>query len=250
MSNAVELEKYFEERLFSDNNLQKYLKESAVVSVELDQALVFDLMVFIPDRLFNEEFKPQFGECFVVNDQARLPPVFTRFKSYQWLRRDLSGRLPIALWIFGQSIIVQDPEKAFETIIGEYTNLFKESLESIIQRKYIEFRSDRHNLRQAVYHKEELAINLLKANVVKIAIEIFFLAHNKPYPYKKWLSIEGKKFEHGSEFVGMCDNFIKETDFDKIIVLSDNLVNEIADLLASHGNFSPSLLHQWWLHLV
>jgi hypothetical protein len=250
MVNTVELKKYFEEKLLSMSNLQKYLKESAIVSVELDQELVFDLMVLIPDLLFNEEFKPQFGECFVVNDQTRLPPVFTRFKSYQWLRRDLSSRLPIALWIFGQSIIVQDPERAFEAVVSEYAVLFEQGLESIIRRKYIEFRSDRHNLRQAVYHKEELAINLLKANVVKVAIEIFILVHDKPYPYKKWLSIEAKKFRHGSEFVGMCDNFIKETDFDKIIVLSDNLVDEITGFLASHGNFSTSLLHQWWLHLV
>ena len=106
MTYVIELARYFEEKLSVMTDLQRYLRMSSVVSVELNPGVVYDLMVLVPDHLFENDFKPQFGECFVVNDKEYSPPVFTRFKSYQWLRKDLSHRLPIALWIFGRAVVV------------------------------------------------------------------------------------------------------------------------------------------------
>src|SRR3989338_3726978 len=172
MSSAIELElkRYFFDKLLSITSLKEYLEVSSVVSVEIDQKVVYDLMVFVPDNLFEGRFKAQFGESFVVNDKEHSPPVFTRFKNHQWLRRDFSNRLPIALWIFRQAIVINDPCGIFEKIISDYNVVFAKCAKDIVRRKYIEFRSDRHNLRQAVYHCDDLAVNLLRANVVKIAI--------------------------------------------------------------------------------
>lgn len=238
------------DKLLSITNIKEYLEVSSVVSVEIDQEIVYDLMVFVPDHLFDGRFKVQFGESFIVNDKEHSPPVFTRFKNYQWLRNDFSNRLPIALWIFRQAIVANDPCGMFDKIISDYSVVFSMCVNDIIRRKYIEFRSDRHNLRQAVYHCDDLAVNLLRANVVKIAIEILILANDQPYPYKKWLPFEAKKYEGGLELVQVCIKFMKEEDTKKLIVLSDDLVCRIVDTLTRNASFSPSFLNQWWLHLI
>jgi len=71
MSNIDWLRSYWNTRLLGkENDLNRYLGVSSVVSVELDEGIVYDLMVLIPDSLFEEEFKNRFGECYVVNDQT------------------------------------------------------------------------------------------------------------------------------------------------------------------------------------
>ncbi len=249
MDNTLKLKQYFEEKLLPIKYLQNYLMESSIVSVELDEKLIFDLIVFVPDQIFNNEFIPQFGDCFVVNGQEQLPHVFTRFKSYQWLLKDFSNRIPIALWIFKQSIVIQDPEEEFKRIVHEHSLLFKQNRENIIRHKYIEFRSDRHNLRQAVFHQDKLAIEILRANVVKIALEILILAHGKPYPYKKWLTSEALKFDKDINIIDTCHRFTRETDINEIITISDNLVSKITDILTTDSNLSHQLIREWWLHL-
>ena len=249
MNNISWLKKYFEENLLSKSDLRKYLELSSVVSVELDQELVFDLMVLVPDAVYNDEFRTMFGDYFVIDNQQHAPPVFTRFKNHQWLRNDLSKRLPISLWIFGKSIIIQDPQGLFKIIVGEHSTTFHQNCVDIIRRKYIEFRSDRHNLRQAVYHDSQLAIQLLKANVIKLAMEIFILAHGKPYPYKKWLPAEATKFDKGTELICSCNVFMSEMNRKQLIDLSDELVVRMVDILGVTDMFSSNFLNQWWLHL-
>ena len=230
-------------------NLREYLDVSSVVSVELDPSIVYDLMVLVPDQVFEASFKNQFGECFVVNHHELTPAVFTRFKSYGWLRKDFSSRLSIALWIFKRSVVVQDPKMGFGSILDEYDAIFANKRKEILRRKYIEFRSDRHNLRQAVYRHDGLATELLKSNVVKIAIEILILAHGQPYPYKKWLPSEAEKYEGGSDLVGLCTKFMQESEPEKLIALSDELVSKIVERLIPDNDFSIAFLNEWWLHL-
>src|SRR3989338_3465348 len=224
MTRALELARYLEARLFVRTDLQPYLKVSSVVSVELDPEVVYDLMVLVPDHLFENDFGNKLGECFIVNDQEHSPPVFTRFKSYQWLRKDFSRRLPIALWIFSRAVVVQDPYNSFRKILLKHTALFERDLREIVHRKYIEFRSDRHNLRQAVYRHDRIAIDLIKANVVKLALEIILLTNGQPYPYRKWLPSEATRLQEGPNLVGLCADFLKEADHEKVISLSDALV--------------------------
>ena len=56
-----ELKRYFEEKLLSMQNLREYLDASSVVSVELDPDIVYDLIVLVPDQVFETRFKNQFG---------------------------------------------------------------------------------------------------------------------------------------------------------------------------------------------
>lgn len=175
MDLKANLSEYVTKKLRNDDSLRNYLERSSVVSIELDEGILYDLMIFLPDTLFEDDFKLNLGECFVVNDQEHAPTVFTRFKSYQWLRRDFAQRLPIALWIFRRSMIIQDPANAFGKILEEHNVLFQKSLRDILKRKYIELRSDRHNMRQTIQHGDSLATNILKANIVKIALEMLYM---------------------------------------------------------------------------
>jgi hypothetical protein len=243
------LKEYCEEKLLSENSLREYLNLSAIVSVELDEGVVHDLLVLLPDEVFEGRFKPKFGECFVQNDQKSSPPVFTRFKSHSWLRRDFARRLPIALWIFRKSVVMQDPGGNFGTILREHNTLFEQDLENIIKRKYIELRSDRHNLRQTISRGDRLASDLLKANVVKLALELLMLSHGKPYPYKKWLAIETGRFTSGQHLLDISSRFIETREPKDIISLSDELVGLVIKLLESGTQLPPTLLKEWWLHL-
>lgn len=55
------LEDYFRRKLLSNNTLREYIEKSSVVTVELDEDIVYDLMVIIPDNLFTGGFYSQFG---------------------------------------------------------------------------------------------------------------------------------------------------------------------------------------------
>lgn len=243
------LRRYFEEELMLIDDLRKYLPISTIVSVEVDEELIIDLIAFVPDQIFNSEFTKKHGDCYVVNDQKQLPHVFTRFKSYQWLLDDFSKRRAIALWIFQNAIIVNDPNDAFRRIVQSQSEIFHRSLVDIIRKKYIEFRSDRHNLRQAIFHQDKLAINILRANVAKLALEILILANGKPYPYKKWLASEASKYDANHVVREDCLRFISEEYPDKIIAQSDELVGKISDVLLLNTNLPTQLVKEWWLHL-
>jgi hypothetical protein len=247
MNLSLKLKNYFNEELLQIKELRKFFFDSAVVTVELDEKLILDLIVFIPDQLFNNEFVENFGDCFVVNHQKQLPHIFTRFKSYQWLKNDFSNRLNIALWIFTNSIVIQDPDGSFRKILREYSEIFRCNLDDAIRRKYIEFRSDRHNLRQVIFHKNKLSIDIIRANVAKLALEILILANGNPYPYKKWLEDEAAKYD--GEICRICNEFTKETNLEHIITLSDQLVSSVANTLLEKTKLPPQVINEWWLHL-
>lgn len=246
---SLRLRQYFEDELMRIDNLREYLPRSTIVSVEIDERLIIDLITFVPNQIFNGEFVEKHGDCYVVNDQKQLPHVFTRFKSYQWLLDDFSKRLAIALWIFQNAIIVNDPDDAFRKIVRSQSEIFNRSLVDIIRKKYIEFRSDRHNLRQAIFHQDKLAVNMLRANVAKLALEILILVNGKPYPYKKWLAIEASKYDANHGIREACLRFTSEEDPDKIIAQSDELVGKISDVFLSNTNLPEQLVKDWWLHL-
>lgn len=243
------LEDYFRRKLLSNDALHECIDKSSVVTVELDEGIVYDLIVIMPDDLFTGEFSGQFGDCFVQNDHECVPPVFTRFKSYAWLRKDFERRLAIALWIFGKSIVIRDPDDTFVSILTEYRSVFERRLLEITRRKYVEFRSDRHNLRQTVSHQDTMACALLKANIVKLAIELAFLSMGQPYPYKKWLIHEVEKLEEGSVLLNIAKRFIDTADLDQTIAISEELVRYTNDFLSQRTRLSPNLLSEWWLHL-
>lgn len=225
-----------------------YLKQSAILLTELDPDIVWDIIVLMSDFEFSE-FVSRYGPSFVVDDHEHDPPIFTKFRSFSWVENDFQARLPIALWIYQNSLIVQDPQGEFQSILARYEISFSQSLTNFICKKYLEFRTERHNLRQAVAKKRAVAIPVIKATVVKLALEICLLVEKKPYPYKKWLpEIAKTQSCCGQTIYAVVEMFLEEKDGEKTIKISEELVCKIKHALASI-EFAPDLLERWWLYL-
>jgi len=247
---------YLQTKLARKSKLSEFFDDAAVVwyassaFVEwYDPELVRDILIILPDERF-ESFKTNFGPNYVVDDHNVVPPVFVRFKSYKWLQRDFARRLPVALWIYQHAKVLRDPQGKFADILRSQSEVFKKQLPSILRRKYIEFRTDRHNLRHTIPSRMDLATRLIKASVVKLALELTLLAEGQPYPYKKWLFwATEREATQGQEVVSLVTRFWDETDNDRVITLSDQLVAKVASICAQSGLVSEGVTTKWWLHL-
>jgi len=78
---------YIENKLYKTQELAPYIKEASILWTENDPGLVWDLMILLPDDLF-QKFSNQSGECFVVDDHDHTPWIFTRVKSFEWIKRE------------------------------------------------------------------------------------------------------------------------------------------------------------------
>ena len=65
--------RYLREKLLTTKGLRRYLELSSVLVTGQDLQLVVDIIVVMPDRLFEGDFRRQFGECFVVNEHNHTP---------------------------------------------------------------------------------------------------------------------------------------------------------------------------------
>ena len=256
MDHLNSVNEYLQTQLVRKSELAEFLDDAAVVWYAssafmewYDPDLVRDILVVLPDERF-ESFKVNLGSNYVVDDHEVTPPVFVRFKSYEWLRRDLARRLPVALWIYQHARVLRDPQGRFADILRVQSEAFKEQLPSILRRKYLEFRTDRHNLRHTVPASMDLATRLIKANIVKLSLELTFLAESRPYPYKKWLFwATEREATQGKNVVNLATRFWDESDKDQVIVLSDQLVAKVASICTQSGLVSEDLTTRWWLHL-
>lgn len=256
MDHLNSVNEYLQTQLTRKSELAGFLGDAVVVWYAssafmewYDPSLVRDLLVVLPDERF-EDFKATFGSNHVIDDHKVVPPVFVRFKSYEWLRRDFARRLPVALWIYQHARVLRDPQGRFADILRTQSEAFKEQLPSILRRKYLEFRTDRHNLRHTVPAGMDLASRLIKASVVKLALELTLLAEGRPYPYKKWLFWAAEReTTQGKEIINLASRFWDETDKEEVITLSDQLVAKVASICAQSGLVPEELTTNWWLHL-
>jgi hypothetical protein len=243
------VKKYIKERLSNNPELVPYISKTSILLTEDDPGLVWDFLILLPDELFSE-FSARYSDCFVIDDHEYDPWVFTKVKSLGWIVKDFQKRLPIALWIYQHSMIIQDKDKQFSNILDRQKERFAELFPEILQKKYIEFRTERHNLRHAIKRENAIAIALIKATVVKLSFEMSFLAEGKPYPYKKWLPIfvqrgTGKK----AELYNISQDFLDTKEAERSIELSNQLVEKTISLLNETKVLEDDILQRWWLYL-
>ncbi len=256
MNHMDAVNEYLQTRLARRDELAGFLNDAAVIWYAssafmewYDPELVRDLLVVLSDERF-KNFEANLGSSYVVDDHGVTPPVFVRFKSYEWLERDFARRLPVALWIYQHARVVRDPQSKFADILRVQSEVLREKLPFILRRKYLEFRTDRHHLRHTVPAGMEMATRLIKSSVVKLALELTLLAAGRPYPYKKWLfwAVE-QETTQGKEIVNLATRFWDETDKDQIIALSDQLVAKVASICAQSGFVPEDVTARWWLYL-
>jgi len=242
--------KYVAEVLAHKTELSGYIGESTILLNVYENNKIWDLMILIGNDCFKHEFARLYGEYFVVDDHEHDPLVFTRVKSYQWLAENFTKRLPVALWIFQNAIILQEKGNLFQRVIAEQRGNFCRDLHGIIKRKYIELRTDRHNLRYSAMKPEDMANALLKANIAKLCFELCLLAGNKPYPPKNLLPDYAKNNAiNGNEVFFLAQKFLTAADPETTILLSDKLIDHIVATLRETKFYSDELLLKWWMYL-
>ena len=241
---------YVENKLYKAPALEPYLGKAAILWTENDPSLIWDIIVLLPDELFSE-FIRRYSDCFVIDDHEHVPWVFTRVKSFEWLKGDFESRLPIALWIYQNSLILQDREGRFGEVLQKQKEIFIKIILEILRKKYLEFRTERHNLRHALERGNVVAITIIKNTVVKLALEVSFLIERKPYPYKKWLPLAvQRETSNGKEVLQISEDFLNTADHKKTIELSDCLVEKVVKMLVETSMFPEDFLRKWWLNLA
>lgn len=231
----------------SSSILGGYLHTASIALTVVEQEVVWDILLVLDDETF-DAFQVKYGSSFVVDDHEHLPPVFTKVKSLSWLQRDLASRPAIALWLYRNALVLNDPEDRFVTSVDLAWQNFQNSIPHLMRIKYLELRTERHNLRHIV--GRDIAFEIVKGNIAKLALELFLLVRGEPYPYKKRLpNVVKEHSEAGQCLYGVCESFLREGSLEKTIQISDALVASIRDMLAESGMFTDDFLDSWWLHL-
>ena len=247
---ALGCKEYVSEVLAKKFELDEYLEESTILLNTYENNRVWDFMILMDNKWFKYEFAHLYSEYFVVDDHEHEPPVFTRVKNYKWLTENFAKRLPVALWIFQNVIVIQEKENLFSQIIVEQQEKFNRVFLDIIERKYLEMRGDRHNLRYSVDRVGDLANILLKANIVKLCFEISLLADKKPYPFRTLLPDYTKEnATNGHSVFPLAQEFLVTMEPEKTIALSEKLIDCIVTTLQEKKFYSDEFLLKWWLYI-
>jgi hypothetical protein len=230
--------------------LEEYIEQVTILLNSYEGNRVWDLMILMDSERFKYEFAYLYSERFVVDDHDHDPPVFARVKSYTWLEENFSKRLPVALWIFKNAIVIQEHGNDLSRILDEQEDKFAKNIRRITRRKYIEMRGELHNLRYSAERPRDMANILLKSNIVKLCLELSLLAEGKPYPFGVLLAgYACSQSGFGKEIFDISNEFLVEIDPKKTVDLSDRLIEKVSSTLSKTGNFSSDFLSRWWLYL-
>lgn len=247
--NVAQEVKIYVRNVISLGPVGKFLPRTSLILTGVDPGLVWDILAIMPQTDF-EAFAKSFGNSFVDDDHVHSPPIFTKVRSHEWLQRDMESRMAIALWLYGNAIVLQDPNGIFGQTLAMAEKRFRQLLPAMIQGKYLELRSERHNLRHIVVADRGMAFKIVKANIAKLALELSLLVEGKPYPYKKWLpTVSQRESATGQQVHDLCSAFLDENDGNKTIEISEQLVSFLMDMLRNSGMFSEDFIERWWLHL-
>lgn len=251
MDNIIkDCKQYIKKSLKSKKELNKYIKQSTILLYSYERNLVWDLMILMDNEQFEYEFVRLYGNNFIIDDHKHSPPVFTRIKNYTWLKEDFNKRLPVALWIFENATVIQECGNVFSQIISEQKKIFSDNLLSIIRRKYLEMRGERHNLRSSIKRPNNMANALIRSNIIKLCFELSLLAENKSYPFRAFLPEYARlNSSFGNDIFNISKLFLTETDQKITIELSDHLIEKVSLALSLSGNFSNDFLSRWWFYL-
>jgi hypothetical protein len=233
--------------LRDSEEVKDYLENASIFITKYENGRVCDAMVLLEDDDFINRFSPINGSNFVIDKHFKDQDIFIRIKHYSWIEKDFSKRVSIALWILKNSIIIQEKQEKISSLINEYQNRFEKSLVSTISQKYLELRTERHNLRFSLKRNDILASLIIKSTIAKISLELCFLSEKNPYPFKILLS--QTESEYGKRIATICKDFLTTNNFEESIALSDELINKLIDMLSKKTSISSDFLEKWWKYL-
>ncbi len=247
--NTERYKKYVADKLATINELSDYIREASIIFNSYENDAIWDVHFLIETESYEKTFAPKNGRHFVVDDHDNSPPVFTKVRSLNWFIEDFAKRLPIALWIAQNSSVINDNGKIRE-IIKENEIKFKSSLGTIARKKFLEMRSDRHNLRYSIIKSSNTATTLLKANIAKLCLELSLLAEGKSYPFRVLLPDYARKNSSiGDKLCELIDEFLLDVDAKSSIAKTEELIALVSRAIKQANILPNELLEKWWLNL-
>ena len=207
---------------------------------------VWDFMVVLPDKQF-AKFAKAHGQSVVIDDHdaPHGQPVFARIVSRKWIREDFKRRLPIALWVYSNSLRVQDNGTWLDILISRASSAFERNRPRDLRSKYLALRQERHNLRYAVRARYTSSVALIKAAFYKLAVELVYIQERRPYPYRILLPVAAEvETEAGKALLPLLTDFLEATG-PRIIELTDEIIVMLHNIL----DIPQHVKNEWWLHL-
>lgn len=251
-----EVQQYMRDKAGANETVGPVLDDASIIwygtSAFMDvyeAELVRDLMVLVhPDRY--RKLCDTYGSHFLIDDHQHVPPMFVRFNPFEWLEKDFRKRPAIAHWLYSHAIVLQDSSGYFAEVCTQEAVRFEASIPSLLKRKYLEMRSERHGLRSTFSQRNELGYALVQTTVCKLAAEVVYLAEGKPYPWKKWLfwALE-KETVHGKQLLSIAKKFWTAADPRLVISASDELISFINSVLIQSGRIPRDVVERWWLYV-
>jgi hypothetical protein len=161
-----------------------------------------------------------------------------------------ASRPAIALWICIHAKVLQDPDRRFYSIVLSRQQEYVKTIPAILRQKYLELRSERHNLRYTVFHGQDVASELIKTTLVKLALELCYLFEDRPYPFKALLPRKAaEETKNGNSVLFHCERLLGLKDPHEAIGITDDLIREIDRFLINSPHVNENFLRSWWLHL-
>jgi hypothetical protein len=257
---------YVRERIAPHPILNRALPDAAVCvtgSVAVgtwDEHSDFDLRLILPDeehaRLstrLREAHLWDPGRDFRLKLEDREP--FRRFPSAEvlilsasQLAQELRFDLPVALWSYTHSVVLQDPLGTLRAPVEAAAERFQSRLGDLRCEHYYRFRAARNDLIPRVMPRRLMTVLAIKrGEAVREALRLAFLAEGKPYPYDKWLEVMAERETRwGAGIVTAVRALVAARETHTVEHASKVLRDRVAFAL-QQGGVSERWLEQWWL---
>ncbi|GEM_PF-2742618 len=241
---------YVKDVLAAHEALAPILSLSTIVLNDYENGYVWDYLILPPEELYEEQILRKYGPNLVIDDHEHSPWVFTKVRSFEWVKQDIVKRAAIALWIYLHAEVMQDPERRFPSLVQSYQQEYAKKIPTILRQKYLELRSERHNLRYTAFHEQDVASQLIKSCLVKLALELCYVFEAKPYPFKALLARKAaEETENGEKVLFHSKQLLESQNPHEVIRITDDLIREIDRFLITSPYVTEDFLRSWWLYL-
>lgn len=260
------LDAYLRERVVPHPLLRPYLAEATACltgssSIGLwDEYSSLDVHLVLPDvehtqlanRLREERlWNPARDFRLRLEDREpfrRFPSAVITILSASQLAQEFRFELPVALWIYGNAVVLQDPAGMLEAAVHIGNQQFAAVLNDLRCEHYYRFRQARHDLLPRIApQRQETVLAIKRGEAAREALRLAFLADGKCYPYDKLLEpVAERETRSGKHLVTAVHALIAARDAE-VVAHAGKVLRDRVVFALQQGGVSEQWLEQWWL---
>lgn len=165
----------------------------------------------------------------------------------QW-RRELERDQVVALWTYTHAAVVQDPLSLMVTDLERTGSLFRSRLAALQRSHYFTFRRSRIDSSTGLSPpRADLLALMQRADAVRSALRLCFLAEGRPYPQDRWLELMAERETvSGSHVIDAIRALFAATGCTGVERTSKVLRDRVVQTL-QQAHFPALWLDEWWL---